>query len=355
MSSGHDGEPLSTEPDHNQDLDILTLLQADGSQEEILKEARFRKGLVVHGPPGTGKSQVIVNLIADALHQEKKVLVVCKKPAALDVVYQRLDSLGLSNHVALVHDEKKDREKLYAQIGAVLDQNQVSFENARNQLIAVSNKLHTQEELLNRIAEALYKYQSFGLRLYDLYGMAKPVEDTNQMIDLNEILPSLNKDMLMDVSEKVYTYAEWFDRFGDSEYPLKERKTFANFNMKEKLEAIELLNDLIHQAKEASKYLDSLDHEKMTPAYIWLIEDKLDKIYPDLEDDHKSRLQGLRSWWWTSFSGKNIIEELLDGQKFKGIISAEWLTLKKSLIRYAQVRRSDEKNGWRNRETKKIS
>ena len=280
----HDGEPLSTEPDPNQDLDILTLLQADGSQEEILKEARFRKGLVVHGPPGTGKSQVIVNLITDALHQEKKVLVVCKKPAALDVVYQRLDSLGLSNHVALVHDEKKDREKLYAQIGAVLDQNQVSFENARNQLIAVSNKLNTQEELLNSIAEALYEYQSFGLRLYDLYGMAKPVEDTNQMIDLNEILPSLNKDILMDVSEKVYTYAEWFDRFGDSEYPLKERKTFANFNMKEKLEAIELLNDLIDQAKEASKYLDSLDHEKMTPAYIWLIEDKLDKIYPDLED-----------------------------------------------------------------------
>ena len=328
----HDGEPLSTEPDPNQDLDILTLLQADGSQEEILKEVRFRKGLVVHGPPGTGKSQVIVNLITDALHQEKKVLVVCQKPAALDVVYQRLDSLGLSNHVALVHDEKNDREKLYAQIEAVLDQNQVSFENARDQLIAVSNKLHTQEELLNSIAEALYEYQSFGLRLYDLYGMAKPVEDTNQMIDLNDILPSLNKDRLMDVAEKVYTYAEWFDRFGDSAYPLKERKTFVNFNMKEKLEAIELLNDLIYQAKEASKYLNSLDHEKMTPAYIWLIEDKLDKIYPDLEDGHKSRLQGVRSWWWTTFSGKNIIGELLDGQKFKGIISAEWLTLKKSLM-----------------------
>ena len=333
----HNAEPLSTELDHNQDLDILTLLQADGSQEEILKEMRFRKGLVVHGPPGTGKSQVIVNLITDALHQEKKVLVVCKKPAALDVVYQRLDSLGLSNHVALVHDEKNDREKLYAQIGAVLDQNQVSFENARNQLIAVSNKLHAQEELLNSIAQALYEYQSFGLRLYDLYGMAKPVEDTNQLIDLNEILPSLNKDGLMDVSEKVYTYAEWFDRFGDSEYPLKERKTFANFTMKEKLEAIELLNDLIDQAKEASKYLALLNHEKMTPAYIWLIEDKLDKIYPDLEDDHKSRLQGLRSWWWTSFTGKNIIAELLDGQKFKGIISAEWLTLKKSLIRMHQL------------------
>ena len=55
----------------------------------------------------------------------------------------------------------------------------------------------------------------------------------------------------MDISEKVYTYAEWFDRFGDSDYPLKERKTFANFNMKEKLEAIELLND-INRSSERS-------------------------------------------------------------------------------------------------------
>ena len=61
-----------TELDHNQDSDILNLLQADGSQEEILKEARYKKGIVVHGPPGTGKSQVIVNLITDALTKKRK-------------------------------------------------------------------------------------------------------------------------------------------------------------------------------------------------------------------------------------------------------------------------------------------
>ena len=123
------------------DPDILNLLQADGSQEEILKEARYKKGIVVHGPPGTGKSQVIVNLITDAIYQEKKVLVVCQKRAALDVVYQRLESLGLSNHVALVHDEKNDRKHLYSKISAVLEQNQVTFEQSVNQLTSVSNKL----------------------------------------------------------------------------------------------------------------------------------------------------------------------------------------------------------------------
>ncbi|PFO03368.1 helicase [Bacillus sp. AFS076308] len=315
-----------------EEVGILNLLQADGSQEEILKDARYKKGLVVHGPPGTGKSQVIVNLITDALKQDKKILVVCQKRAALDVVYQRLDGLGLSNHVALVHDEKNDRKKLYAKVGAVLEQNQVSFENALNQLTSTSNKLSSQENLLNSIAQALYSYQDFGLRLYDLYGLAKAVEDTTQIIELNEVLQSLNKDLLVDISEKVYTFAEWYERFGDDDFPLKDRKTFANFNMKEKLEVIELLNDVIEKARKAVEYIDTLDHEKITPGYTWLIENKLDKIYPDLEDGNKRTLQGLRLWWWTSVSGKNIIEELLEGEKFKGTSSSEWLKIKKSLI-----------------------
>ena len=317
--------------------DILNLLQADGSQEEILKEARYKKGIVVHGPPGTGKSQVIVNLITDAIYQEKKVLVVCQKRAALDVVYQRLESLGLSNHVALVHDEKNDRKHLYSKISAVLEQNQVTFEQSVNQLKSVSNKLQTQEELLNSIAKALYEYQSFGYRLYDLYGLSKPGEETSDIIDLTEILPTLNKDTIEDISEKVYSYAEWYDRFGYEDYLLKKRKTFARFNMKEKLEAIELLNDIIAKAEEAVQYLNSINHEKITPAYTWLIENKLEKIYPDLVEDNNKTMQGLRLWWWTTFSGKNIIEELLNGQKFKGTNSTEWLTIKKSLIHMQQL------------------
>ncbi|MEH7482196.1 AAA domain-containing protein [Neobacillus drentensis] len=328
-----DGDKLEPEKeDQQEDVEILNLLQADGSQEEIIKEARYKKGIVVHGPPGTGKSQVIVNLITDALQQQKKVLVVCQKRAALDVVYQRLDGVGLSNHVALVHDEKNDRKNLYAKVARVIEQNQISFENSMNQLKSTSKKLSAQEELLNSIASALYSYQDFGLRLYDLYGLAKPVSETTQFIDLHEVLPALNHDVLVDISEKVYTYAEWFERFGDEDFPLKERKSFSSFNMKEKLEAIELLNDVIAKAKQSVEYIESLDHEKITPGYTWLIGNKLEKIYPDLEDGTKRTLQGLRLWWWTSVSGKNIIEELLEGEKFKGFSSSEWLKVKKSLV-----------------------
>jgi very-short-patch-repair endonuclease len=324
-------DELDTE-DRDDEISILNLLQADGSQEEILKEARFRKGLVVHGPPGTGKSQVIVNLITDAIQRQKKILVVCEKRAALDVVYQRLDSLGLSNHVALVHDEKQDRKKLYAKLASVLEQNEITFEEAVETLKSTSKKLKAQEDLLNTIAKALYERQSFGFRLYDLYGKANSVNETNQMIELNEVMPILNADKLDDVSEKIYTYAEWYDRFGHDDYQLKERKSFANMDMKEKLQAIELLDGVIAKARNSVSYLESLNHEKITPAYTWLVENKLDKVYPDLDDQNKKTLQGLRLWWWTSFSGKSIIEELLDGEKFKGTNSTEWLKVKQALI-----------------------
>ncbi|MGJ7922198.1 AAA domain-containing protein [Neobacillus sp. LXY-4] len=340
-----EAEDLDQEKDVIKDItksDILNLLQTDGSQEEILKEARYKKGIVVHGPPGTGKSQVIVNLVTDGLNQGKKILVVCQKRAALDVVYQRLDSLGLTNNIALVHDEKNDRKKLYSKIESLFNHNPLTNEQTINVLTSTTKKLAEQEEMLNSIADALYKYQEYGYRLYDLYGLAKPVSETNQIIDLNEVLSSLNKDILENVLESVYTYAEWYERFGDDDYSLKDRKSFASFDMKEKLQAIELLNQIIGQATKSVEYINSLDHEKITPAYTWLIENKLDKIFPDLEGE-KRTLHGLRLWWWTSFSGKSIIEELIEGEKFKGTNSPEWLKVKKSLILMHQLGKETKK------------
>lgn len=347
-------DPDAFEPGEESDIDqendltreepeILNLLDTDGSQEEILKEARYKKGLVVHGPPGTGKSQVIVNLITDALNRNKKVLVVCQKRAALDVVYQRLDGLGLTNHIALVHDEKNDRKPLYQKIGTVLDHNKIQFEQSIQELQSTSNRLATHEKLLNDIAKALYEYQDFGYRLYDLYGRATSLDTVHQLINLKPMLSELHKDVLDDIGEKIYSFAEWYERFGSENYELKRRKSFAHFSMKDKLELVELLNDVIEKAKNSAEYLNSLDYKKITPAYTWLIENKLEKIAPDLEEGNKKTLQDLRIWWWTSFSGKTIIEELLEGDKFKGTNSTEWLKIKQSLIVMNQLGKETKK------------
>ena len=70
---------------------------ADSSQHSALIDALNGKNLVIEGPPGTGKSQSITNLIAAALLKGKSVLFIAEKLAALEVVYRRLDAIGLGN------------------------------------------------------------------------------------------------------------------------------------------------------------------------------------------------------------------------------------------------------------------
>jgi hypothetical protein len=97
------------------------VVAADPVQRRVIEVCRRNVATVVDGPPGTGKSQVIVNLVADALRRGERVAVVCEKRAALDVVYQRLDGLGFRHAVGLVHDVHEDRKPLYKQISDRLE------------------------------------------------------------------------------------------------------------------------------------------------------------------------------------------------------------------------------------------
>ena len=85
------------QPPGEREIDLLeTPLPADRSQCEVLWYAEKGSNLVVHGPPGTGKSQTITNLIARAIKQGKRVLFVAERREAIDVVYDRLKELGLT-------------------------------------------------------------------------------------------------------------------------------------------------------------------------------------------------------------------------------------------------------------------
>ena len=89
--------------------DQFLIAPADPSQLSAIAWARTGRNLVIQGPPGTGKSQTIANLIADYLARGKRVLFVCEKRAALDVVSSRLTLAGLNSRVSLIHDTRGDR------------------------------------------------------------------------------------------------------------------------------------------------------------------------------------------------------------------------------------------------------
>jgi len=86
---------------------------ADPCQANAVLASREAKALVVHGPPGTGKSQTITNMIADHLARGERVLFVCDKRTALDVVKYRLDATGLGDLCGVVHDPSADRKDFY--------------------------------------------------------------------------------------------------------------------------------------------------------------------------------------------------------------------------------------------------
>src|SRR5437763_8346293 len=93
--------------------DERLVTHADPCQSRAVKLARTCRGLVVHGPPGTGKSQTITNIIGDHLSRGQRVLFVCDKRTALDVVMHRLEGLGLGALCAVVHDPQRDQRNLY--------------------------------------------------------------------------------------------------------------------------------------------------------------------------------------------------------------------------------------------------
>jgi hypothetical protein len=85
---------------------------ADSSQHSALIDAIEGHNLVIEGPPGTGKSQTITNLIAAALSQGKKVLFVAEKLAALEVVHRKLEKAGLGEFCLELHSYKSQKKKV---------------------------------------------------------------------------------------------------------------------------------------------------------------------------------------------------------------------------------------------------
>jgi predicted DNA-binding WGR domain protein len=87
------------------------VVACDPTQMRALALAASGGSYIIQGPPGTGKSQTITNLVADLVAQGKRILFVCEKRAAIDVVYHRLRQRGLHDLVCLIHDSQADKRE----------------------------------------------------------------------------------------------------------------------------------------------------------------------------------------------------------------------------------------------------
>lgn len=137
----------------------LCPLSCDSSQLAAIYSAAASKSFVMFGPPGTGKSQTITNLIAHALGNDKSVLFVSEKMAALNVVHHRLSKCGLGPFCLELHSNKANKRHVVDQLGEALDfrAGQSSHDWERE-----ADRLGVLRAELNAYVRAMHQPRNFG-------------------------------------------------------------------------------------------------------------------------------------------------------------------------------------------------
>ncbi len=146
-------DPSPNRPDIDPPESEFLVLDADSSQHRAINRALGGESVVIWGPPGTGKSQTIANLIAALIAQGKRILFVAEKRAAIDMVVGRLRRAGLSDLVLDVHGGGKSKRE-FAQsmaasirsIGSIPEPDHAilhrQLSERRSELIAHKDALH---------------------------------------------------------------------------------------------------------------------------------------------------------------------------------------------------------------------
>src|SRR5215475_9034877 len=143
-----------------------SVLDADSSQRSAISAVLSGHSLVIHGPPGTGKSQTIANLIAALVARGRKVLFVAEKRAAIDAVLSRLKGVDLGEPVLDIHDGTRDRPRIARDLGETLD---LAQRAAAPQDSGLHRRLVDRQRRLNEHVAALHQaHEPWGLTPFEI-------------------------------------------------------------------------------------------------------------------------------------------------------------------------------------------
>lgn len=235
----------------------------DPHQENAIRAIKNGNSLVVQGPPGTGKSQLIANLLADAIASGKRALLVCQKRAALDVVYDRLKTLDLGEFLGLVHDFRNDRKEIFSKIARQVDR--IEEYKARNRsvdAIQMERKFFQTCRTIDQVSEelesfksALYDDAESGLTIKELYLTSNPHAHT---INIRQEYQYFRISELQDFLRKLKGYVSYAAIFELEDYPWRDRKSFASYNLSDLREIEKTIRSINENRKELSDTVQQL-------------------------------------------------------------------------------------------------
>lgn len=226
------GIPRSTISEEN----IYTPFVLDAYQENAIKAIKNGSSIVVQGPPGTGKSQLICNLLADAIASGKKALLVCQKRAALDVVYERLQQTGLSDFLGLVHDFRNDRKEIFSKIAQQVEA--IEDFKTQNRSIDVIQTERRFFQLCRRIDQITEELEEFKFALFDDKECGLTIKELYLTSDLQA--PSINIRQeyqyfsfgeVQNFLRRMKAYAKYASFMEDDDYVWRERRSFSQLHV----------------------------------------------------------------------------------------------------------------------------
>lgn len=155
-----------------------TVLDADATQRSCIEAAVRGATFIMDGPPGTGKSQTIANVIAELLRVGKRVLFVSEKAAALDVVTKRLSEAGLQDFLLPLYDQRAARREVAASLARSLQQRpEVQLSAASTDLEVLRNRRRDLSGYAAAMNEVRYP---LGRSLHETIGLASALHDVPQ-------------------------------------------------------------------------------------------------------------------------------------------------------------------------------
>lgn len=369
------GSKLNLEENQRQirEENTFTPLAIDEWQEHAIQKLKLGNSIVVQGPPGTGKSQLISNAICDAIATGKKVLLVCQKRVALDVVYERLSELGLKNFIGLVHDFRNDRRDIYSTIATQIDaiqdfknQNRgidvIQVERLFNQL---SRTIETLSESLEEYRKALFQDEECGLSAKELY-LTSSIQQTS--INVKQEYAFFDFRALPSFITRLKRYVRYANRFENENYIWKNRNSFAHLNFSDLKNISDCIDDLVafkqHFEKQSHTVLGTImtvETAEMILESIGMVDEmrrqlSSDDVYESFnymlaERDEETSLlwlDNLRLLCMNCFSDDGVERSIASDQlaKFQSVLHKRMEARKRSFVRLLQWEWFSEDKFW---------
>ena len=274
-------------------IDTFQVVDADSSQQDAVLLSKKGVSFVLQGPPGTGKSQTITNIIAEAIADGKKVLFVSEKMAALQVVYNRLSSVGLSDFCFTLHSHKAKKKDILRDLANSIN---IDRTRVRDEALTQLDILEKKRALLNKYQEELHTVTSgLNISIYSVNGRLAKLENAPDVVFAISDADTISQHLL---NERIYLLNELSKTIG------KRSEDYA---------------DNVWRGANVGFLSNALRHE---------IDSNISKLIPlmtELEHMHISVCSKLNLDVSPSLEGVEVLLDLLSIAARSPMIPSEWV------------------------------